>query len=104
MADPVIFQYLSYAAATLTTASFLPQAIKTIQTRDTQSISLSMYIMFVSGVILWLMYGLYLQDTAMIYANIVTAGLAFVILVIKLSNLKQPPKVVGQNHSKPQSD
>ena len=87
VSDPALFQYIGYAAATLTTASFLPQAIMTIRTRDTQSISLSMYLMFVTGIFLWLIYGLYLKDSAMIYANTVTAVLALVILAIKVKNL-----------------
>lgn len=37
-------------AAILTTASFLPQAIKVIKTKDTKGISLIMYLMNVTGI------------------------------------------------------
>lgn len=97
MSDPVLFQYVSYMAATLTTVSFLPQAIMTIRTRDTQSISLAMYLMFFVGVLLWLVYGLYLQDTAMIFANIITALLASVILMIKILNIRNSKRSTPTN-------
>lgn len=77
---------IGYMAATLTTASFLPQAIMTIKTRDTDSLSLGMYSMFALGVLLWLIYGLYLSNQAIIIANAVTFVLAAVILGFKLYN------------------
>jgi MtN3 and saliva related transmembrane protein len=40
-------------AATCTTASFIPQAIKTIQTKDTSGISLRMYSLFSFGTLIW---------------------------------------------------
>ncbi|MGZ8144685.1 MAG: SemiSWEET family sugar transporter, partial [Methylosarcina sp.] len=39
-------EIIGYIAAILTTASFLPQAILTIKTKDTDSLSLSMYATF----------------------------------------------------------
>ncbi|MEL6919261.1 MAG: SemiSWEET transporter, partial [Bacteroidota bacterium] len=45
-------------AASLTTISFLPQAIKTIKTKDTKNLSFPMYLLFVMGVSLWIVYGL----------------------------------------------
>ena len=44
-------------AAILTTLSFLPQAYQVIKTKDTSSISLGMYTMFVFGVFLWIIHG-----------------------------------------------
>ena len=41
-------------AAIFTTLSFLPQAYQVIKTKDTSSISLGMYTMFVFGVFLWI--------------------------------------------------
>jgi MtN3 and saliva related transmembrane protein len=81
------FEIIGYLAAMLTTASFLPQAIKTIKTRDTQSLSLGMYSMFALGVLLWLVYGLYLSNSAIIVANAITFLLASLILGFKLYNM-----------------
>lgn len=49
-------------AAVLTTFAFLPQVIKVIKTKDTESIALGMYLMQVLGIALWLAHGLVIQD------------------------------------------
>ncbi len=79
--------YIGYIAAFLTTIAFLPQAIQTIKTRDTRSLSLSMYSLFTAGVFCWLCYGLILQDYALIMANTMTLLLALIIFSIKLCNV-----------------
>ncbi len=79
-------ELIGYMAATLTTTSFLPQAIMTIRTRDTESLSLSMYSLFALGVLLWLVYGIYLSNEAIIVSNAVTLVLAAVILGFKIHN------------------
>ena len=73
---------IGYLAASLTTLSFLPQAIKVIATRNTQGISGLMYVMFVCGLVMWLIYGLLIEDTAVSMANFLTLGFALPILVI----------------------
>ena len=71
-------------AAFLTTASFIPQAIQVIKTKDTSGISLTMYSMFVLGVLLWAIHGFIIQDSAVIVANIITFILASIVLAYKL--------------------
>lgn len=80
-------EMIGYLAATLTTASFLPQAILTIKTRDTASLSLSMYSLFTLGVLCWLIYGVYLSNKAIIFANAITLLLAASILSFKIYNV-----------------
>jgi MtN3 and saliva related transmembrane protein len=76
--------WLGYAAATLTTMSFVPQAVRTIRTRETHGISLWMYVLFTVGVACWLGYGLLLGSWPMILANLFTVVLAAIILLLKL--------------------
>jgi MtN3 and saliva related transmembrane protein len=85
--SPDIIDYVGYIAATLTTASFLPQAILTIRTKDTQSLSLSMYTLFTLGVFSWLIYGVYIANRAIIFANAITFVLAASILAFKIYNV-----------------
>ncbi|EPK7359510.1 TPA: SemiSWEET transporter [Kluyvera cryocrescens] len=75
---------IGYLAASLTTLSFLPQAFKVITTRNTQGISGLMYVMFVCGLVLWLVYGVMIEDTAVSMANLLTLLFALPILIIKL--------------------
>jgi len=79
-------EWIGAAAAVLTTASFAPQALLVIRTRNTAGISLVMYVMFTTGVALWLIYGLYLRSTPIIAANTVTLCLASIILGITARN------------------
>lgn len=82
MTDPLIStQWLGYLAATLTTGSFVPQALHTFRSKDLSGISLGMYGAFTLGVALWLLYGLALGEWPIIIANLVTLALAFTILV-----------------------
>ena len=81
---PMNFEWIGYAAAVLTSASFIPQAVMTIRSRDTHSISRGMYIIFTVGVALWLAYGIALGSWPMIFANVVTLILASTILALKL--------------------
>jgi MtN3 and saliva related transmembrane protein len=75
---------IGFAAALLTTLSFVPQAVMTIRTKNTSGISRGMYLMFTLGVALWLAYGIYLMSWPMIFANTVTFLLAATILALKL--------------------
>lgn len=88
----MFFQILGYIAACFTTISFLPQALKTIKTRDTTGISFWMYAVFSTGVFLWIIYGLYLNDPAIYLANMITFLFAVVILAFKIKNITKGEK------------
>jgi MtN3 and saliva related transmembrane protein len=81
-----------YAAAILTTLSFVPQAWHTFRTRDVRGISLGMYTVFTVGVALWLVYGLLLRAWPVVAANAVTLALAVAILAMKLRYGKSPAR------------
>jgi len=74
---------LGYLAACCTTCAFLPQVWQTWKTRDTRAISLPMYLVFIAGVVLWLIYGLQLGNWPMTIANIITLILAGTVLLLK---------------------
>jgi MtN3 and saliva related transmembrane protein len=77
---------LGLIAATLTTISFLPQAIKSWKTRSAKDLSLGMFATFCAGVLLWLIYGLLQQDLPIILSNAVTFVLALAILILKIKH------------------
>jgi MtN3 and saliva related transmembrane protein len=81
---PATDTWVGYAAATLTTLSFVPQALLTLRTRDVAGISAGMYGCFTLGVALWLYYGWQLGEWPIIVANAVTLALATTILATKL--------------------
>ena len=79
-----IIEIIGSVAAVLTTLSFIPQAWQTFKTKDVSGISLPMYSMFTTGVLLWLVYSIALQSWPMIVSNCITAPVALAILSMKL--------------------
>jgi len=71
-------------AACGTTVSFIPQAIKTIRTRNTIAISLGMYSFFTAGTLMWLIYGIVSHNVPIIISNAVTLVFAAIILFYKI--------------------
>ena len=81
---PTPDEWLGYAAAALTTASFMPQAWMTFRTRDVSGVSLAMYCLVTLGIALWLVYGIRIGAWPVIVANLVTLMLAVAILAMKI--------------------
>ena len=75
---------VSACAATLTTAAFVPQALHIIRHKETQAISLFMYISFAVGVALWLLFGTMIGNWPIIVSNGITLLLALAIIAMKL--------------------
>ena len=67
-----------------TTGAFLPQVIRTWRTRSTRDISLGMFALTVFGLVLWLVYGIEMDDWPLIVADAVSLVLAVTILGLKL--------------------
>ncbi|MFL2614926.1 MAG: SemiSWEET family sugar transporter [Candidatus Marisimplicoccus sp.] len=85
MIDP-IFEVIGLSAAFLTTSAFIPQVYKIYKEKNTDGISLTMYIILFTGVILWFVYGLLIGSLSIIIANGVTALLQLSIIIFKLKN------------------
>jgi len=79
-------------AATLTTTAFLPQMIKTWQTKSAKDVSYAMLLTFISGVFLLLVYGIMRQDIAVILANAFTLLFNLAILYLKIKYRKTPQR------------
>ncbi len=75
---------LGLVAGVLTTIAYLPQLIKTWQSKSADDLSWSMLIILCVGIILWLVYGFSVRDIPIVAANIVTFVLASIILVLKI--------------------
>jgi MtN3 and saliva related transmembrane protein len=80
-------------AALLSTVSFLPQAIKIIRTRDTESISTGMYAVTVVGFVLWTAYGVLLPQWPVIASNGICLMVSGFILAMKILPHRDRDKV-----------
>lgn len=82
-----ISNWIGTCAGILTTIAFIPQVSKTWRTGSAQDISLLMFLLFSTGVALWLTYGLLLHSLPIIIANAITLALSCSILVLKLRDI-----------------
>jgi MtN3 and saliva related transmembrane protein len=80
----MITHLVGLAAAFCTTIAFLPQVVRAWRTRSTKDLSLAMFLVFTTGIFLWLVYGLMLRDVPLIAANGTTFLLSGSILYFKL--------------------
>lgn len=78
--------WVGLLAGSCSTIAFLPQVVKTWRTRSTKDLSLIMFLTLVVGIVLWLIYGMIIQDIPLIAANGVTLVLAGTILFFKLKH------------------
>ena len=71
-------------AGILCTISFVPQVIKIFKTKQAKDISLGMFLLFSTGVFLWLIYGLMIGSLPVILTNAAIFVLSVVIVLMKL--------------------
>ncbi len=73
-----------YLAASCTTIAFIPQAIKVHKTKQTEDISLGMFILTTVGVLFWFIYGIMITSYPVIIANFITFILSLYVLIMKI--------------------
>jgi MtN3 and saliva related transmembrane protein len=79
-----LLDYVGTVAAVCTTSAFIPQILK-IKKQGAEDISFSMLFIYLTGVLLWLIYGLLLHAAAVIWANAATSFLVAVALALKMT-------------------
>jgi MtN3 and saliva related transmembrane protein len=75
---------IGLVAGLLTTISFIPQVVKTWRTKSAKDLSLVMFLLYCSGMLLWTIYGFMLNELPLILWNIITLVLSLVILFFKI--------------------
>jgi len=78
-------EFFGYFAAILTTLAFLPQLIKTLKTKKAEDVSLITLIMFLTGVLSWIVYGYKIASIPILLANLITFVLNLLILIFKIT-------------------
>jgi len=70
-------------AAAFTTVALFPQLIKVWKTKSTKDISSGMFTLYCGGVLLWFIYGVYLNNSPIMIANSLAFVQGIVILLFK---------------------
>jgi MtN3 and saliva related transmembrane protein len=82
------YEIIGFIAAILTTSSFIPQLVKVWKSKSSKGVSVSMYLVMLSGVILWGVYGYLIGSKSVLIANAVTVLLQGAILFMILNSRK----------------
>jgi len=77
---------LGLAAGTLTTTAFAPQLVKAWRSKSTGDLSWGMLVTFSTGILLWLIYGVWIDSVPVILANAVTLLLQAGIVSLKIKH------------------
>lgn len=86
MSNPVpdAIHWIGGVAAVLTTVCWLPQAVRVVRHKDTAAISLATNLIFATGILLWLIYGIAIGNWPLIAANAISMMFTLVIIAMKL--------------------
>ncbi|HWQ38936.1 MAG TPA: SemiSWEET transporter [Burkholderiales bacterium] len=90
--NPRYIEWIGLAAGILTTLAFVPQLLKIYATRSGRDVSLRTFLIFSTGVALWLVYGLLIGSLPIILANVVTLVLALTIIALKIRYARHRPR------------
>lgn len=76
-------EILGMVAGTISSVTFLPQVIKTWQSKSAKDISLWMFLLVTFSVVLWLIYGILLGSVPIIYTNSAVLVMSLIMLYFK---------------------
>ena len=80
---------IGLVAGTCTTFALAPQAWKVYKTGHVTQLSLRMLILMMTGIVLWLTYGILIVDISILWANVVAFFFVAYMLVVKIRDLRQ---------------
>jgi len=79
-----LIDIIGYIAGIFVTISLIPQVIKSWKTKSTKDLSLLRYLIYIAGIVLWLVYGIALVNGPMMAMNVIILILALSVLYLKL--------------------
>ena len=82
---------IGFLAGALTTVAFIPQALKMYNSKSGKDVSARMLLIFSTGVILWMIYGILIESVPVIVANVVTLMLSATIIALKVRYSRSNP-------------
>jgi len=79
----ILSEIFGSAAAMLSTGAFIPQVLKTWQSKKAEDVSYVLLVAFCSGCFCWIIYGYMTKAYAVLIANSITFTLNLLILAMK---------------------
>ncbi|MDE6135091.1 MAG: hypothetical protein K2F79_05910 [Muribaculaceae bacterium] len=88
----LLLNIIGYTASICMILGYLPQAIVTIRTRDTDGIAMPTFCMLGLGSIFFVIQGLMLSNWPLVITNVITTICSVIIFGIKLHNDRRKKK------------
>lgn len=82
----LLINIFGYAAAICMIFGYLPQAIKTIRTRDTDGIAMPTFLMLGLGSVFFIVQGILTGNIPLVITNTITTVCSVIVFVIKMRN------------------
>jgi MtN3 and saliva related transmembrane protein len=80
----VFTEILGYSAGAVTALTFLPQVIKTWKEKSAKDISLLMFIIAAVNEVMWIWYGVLLDNWVIILTNSIVLAMSSTMICLKL--------------------
>ena len=77
-------QIIGLAAGVLTASSLIPQVLKTLKEKKAEDVSLLMLVILLSGIVLWIVYGIKREDLPIIATNSVSLLVNSIMIVLRI--------------------
>ncbi|MDN5846550.1 MAG: SemiSWEET family transporter [Candidatus Nitrosocosmicus sp.] len=86
----ILITFIGLLATAFTVASTLPQIKKALKTKDTEDVSIRFLLVLISGLSLWVIYGIGRADFVIVIGNSIGASLNIWMLVLKVKYSREP--------------
>lgn len=91
MEIPVIYQTITgIAAGVFTAVSMLPQLVKIIREKKAENISLGMLGILITGLALWVLYGIFKKDLPILCTNAFSLLVNILVLAFSIAYKNKP--------------
>ena len=89
--------HIGFLAGAITTFAAVPQVVRTYRTRQARDISIWQPVLLDIGMLLWLIYGIFLRDLPLILANAISI-LCYTLLIIMKIYFKEDDNHTGNGY------
>lgn len=80
---------IGFVAGALTAISMLPQVIKTINEKKADDVSVMMLVVLLSGVSLWIYYGVARKDFPIVISNSISLSINVLMIILRFKYRKK---------------
>ena len=86
----IIVTIIGIMATVFAVSSSIPQIIKALKTRKTDDVSIWLVVVLITGLSLWVIYGIGINDLLISIANSIAVAINTFLLILKIKYSRDP--------------